>query len=85
MFEKSEQTGRFPEIVNDTIGLVEGVFVAGFLVGAVAQTNQTNEHFKRNNQLTVYVDKRAASVNCVRNLKLEIKSKTNRFWFLLLL
>lgn len=54
--------GGYPEILTETHGLIQGAFVAGFLVGAVAQTKETNEAFKRNTQLTVYVDKKMATV-----------------------
>lgn len=75
----SETIGSRPKVFHDTFSLLSSVFVTGFIVGAVAKTNETTEAFKRHNQLTVYTDKKVATVmpnyqkNYLNHIKIKIK------------
>jgi hypothetical protein len=57
--------GRRSELLSENGFLLEVVGLTGFMLGAMARSNETQENFKRHNQLVIYTDKKAANVNWI--------------------
>ena len=54
--------GSYPEYFLENQSIVGSVSIFGFFLGSVLQTGGKAEDFKRSTQLTVYVDRRQATV-----------------------
>lgn len=57
-----------PDYLTDNIDLVTSVGIFGFFLGAILKTEETKDSFHRNNQLTIYTNKKMATVSNNSNL-----------------
>lgn len=61
-FATSEVLGKIPDFTQENIELITTVGIVGFFIGTVLKINETKENFSRNNQLTIYTNKKMATV-----------------------
>ncbi|RNA41390.1 hypothetical protein BpHYR1_053027 [Brachionus plicatilis] len=66
-----EQNGERHEYFNENIQILSSVAVSGFILGSILESNESLEKFKRNNQLSVYTDKKTATRAFVDHLYLQ--------------
>ena len=58
----SESLNKRADFFTENYELVTSVGILGFFIGAVNQTAQKMDEFRRNTQLSIYTDKKTASV-----------------------
>ena len=59
----SEILNKRPDFFTENYELVFSVGLLGFFIGAINQTAHKVDEFKRNTQLSIYTDKKTATVN----------------------
>ncbi|CAF0709796.1 unnamed protein product [Brachionus calyciflorus] len=61
LFKYDETAGQRPNFLIENIDILTSVGVSGFILGSILKVNESSESFKRNNQLALYTDKKAAT------------------------
>lgn len=54
--------------MTENFDILSSVGVSGFILGAVLKAGEASESFKKNTQLTLYTDKKAATVKYILKL-----------------